>query len=383
MSLPGSAEIVVVGGGPAGASAACLLAAAGRRPLVIERETEPRHKICGEFLSVEAQGYLAALGIDPRALGGAEIDRVRLVAGARVAEAPLPFRGVGLSRRVLDEALLLRAEAVGAQVIRGVVAREIEAEEGGLRVDLGRDGAIAAATVFHASGKHDLRNPKRPREGCDLIGFKTYFALRPRERAALEGIIEVILFEGGYAGFQLVEEGQANLCLLVRQSAYEAVGRSFEALLARLMAECPELARRLADATPLLDKPLAIAQVPYGFVYAPEPGAPEGLFRLGDQMGVIPSFSGDGMSIALHTARLAAGTYLRRGNAAGRYHAEARRDIERQIRLASNLYAVSRSPLGQQALVLACRTVPAALRLMAAWTRVPDAALERAGLGLR
>lgn len=383
MNLPGSAEIVVIGGGPAGASAACLLAAAGRRPLVIERETEPRHKICGEFLSVEAQGYLAALGIDPRALGGAEIDRVRLVAGSRVAEAPLPFRGVGLSRRVLDEALLRRAEAAGAQVIRGVVAREIAAEEGSLCVDLGRDGAIAAQTIFHASGKHDLRSPKRPREGCDLIGFKTYFALCPRERAALEGIIEVILFEGGYAGLQLVEEGQANLCLLVRQSAYEADGRSFEALLARIVSECPELARRLAGATPLLDKPLAIAQVPYGFVYAPEPGAPEGLFRLGDQMGVIPSFSGDGMSIALHTARLAAGTYLLRGNAAGRYHAEARRDIEGQIRLASNLYAVSRSPLGQQALVLACRTVPAALRLMAAWTRVPDAALERAGLGLR
>ena len=86
-------EIVVVGGGPAGAAAACRLARAGRLPLLLERDTGPRHAICGEFLSVEAQAYLADLGVDARALGGAPIRSLRLVEGAWVAEARAAVSG--------------------------------------------------------------------------------------------------------------------------------------------------------------------------------------------------------------------------------------------------------------------------------------------------
>src|SRR5690606_21932983 len=84
-------EAIVVGGGLAGASAACVLAQAGRPVLVIERETKPCHKVCGEFLGIEAQTYLARLGIDLNGLDASRISSVRLVHGTRVAEARLPF----------------------------------------------------------------------------------------------------------------------------------------------------------------------------------------------------------------------------------------------------------------------------------------------------
>jgi menaquinone-9 beta-reductase len=109
-----TADLVIVGGGPAGAAAACLLARHGRRPLLLERETGAHDKVCGDFVSVEAQAALAALGLDVEALGGARIRRFRLVRGRQVAEADLPFAGVGLSRRVLDEALLQRGTGEGA-----------------------------------------------------------------------------------------------------------------------------------------------------------------------------------------------------------------------------------------------------------------------------
>ena len=54
-------EIAIIGGGLAGSSAACVLARAGRPVLLIERTAEPHHKVCGEFLSIEAQAYLADL----------------------------------------------------------------------------------------------------------------------------------------------------------------------------------------------------------------------------------------------------------------------------------------------------------------------------------
>ena len=111
MSIDRREDVVIVGGGPAGAAAACILASAERPVLLIERDAEPRHKVCGEFLSIEAQTYLAHLGIDLDALGASRISRLRLARERRLTEVGLPFTARGLSRRVLDDALLQRAIA--------------------------------------------------------------------------------------------------------------------------------------------------------------------------------------------------------------------------------------------------------------------------------
>jgi flavin-dependent dehydrogenase len=364
---------VVIGGGPAGSVAACELARANRRVVLLEREREPRHKICGEFLSIEAQDALAGVGIDAASLGGAPIDVVRLVHGNTVAESALPFRAFGLTRRTLDEALLDAARAHGVEVVRGASVRRLHPGDDGFRIETDGIEDLSAATVFLATGKHDLRGCKRDPSGTrdSLVGFKTYFRLAPGERRALAGAIEVILFAGGYAGLQLVERGLANLCLLVEADRFEALGKSWDALFAHLLATCPHLARRLADAKAVLDKPLAIARVPYGFLHRPGAVEQEGLFRLGDQAAVIPSFSGDGMAIAMHSGRLAAQTYLGDGRAASLFHARLRRDVGGQVRLAGALYGASRSGLGRRALVAACRLWPGGLRVAAERTRVP------------
>ena len=74
-------DAAIIGGGPAGAAAACLLARAGRSTVLFEREAGPRHKVCGEFISVEAAAYLTALGLDPERLGALPIHHVRLIQG--------------------------------------------------------------------------------------------------------------------------------------------------------------------------------------------------------------------------------------------------------------------------------------------------------------
>ena len=66
----------------------------------------PRHKVCGEFISVEAAAYLTALGLDPERLGALPIRHVRLIQGERTATADLPFPAFSLSRDVMDDALL-------------------------------------------------------------------------------------------------------------------------------------------------------------------------------------------------------------------------------------------------------------------------------------
>ncbi len=360
---------LIAGGGVAGAAVACLL---GPEALLIEREAAAHDKICGEFISHEAQGYLTRLGIDLTALGAAPIDRVRLVHGNRVACAPLPFRGYGLSRRALDAALLAAAARAGAQVLRGHAVRAVLPEG----LDVAGQGKLPGGAVFLATGKHDLRGVRRTPVHApeDLVGLKMYFRLHPDQAATLAGHVELLLFRGGYAGLQLIEDGVANLCLLIRRDRFTAAGADWPGLQEHLERAAPHLRQRLAGASPLLDRPLTIFRVPYGYVHQPAAANLPGLFRLGDQIAVIPSFSGDGVSIALHTAFAAVRAYGAANSAA--YHQAMRRDLSGQIARASHLLRAGRLAPGFA--VQAARLWPGALRWIATMTRVPPWAMLEA-----
>lgn len=369
----GEAEIAVIGGGPAGAAAAILLARAGKRVVLAERSPGPHHKVCGEFLSWEARPMLEALGIDVPALGGPAIGRLRLADGARMIEAPLLHPARSLSRYALDEALLQQAQAAGVAVLRGNAVTGLEwlagGEQGRWSIALGSRSTLTAPTVFLATGKHELRGWPRPREAAnDLIGFKIHLTLAPVQQAALAGHVEVHLFDGGYAGLEPVEGDVANLCFLVDKAVYAACGRDWAALLHWLAGKSPLLGQRLAGARELWPRALAVYGIPYGHLATPAPEE-AGLYRLGDQMAVIPSFAGDGMAIALRSGFLAAESYL---GALGtqHYHRRALRAFRRPVRFAGWLARVAAAPLGRRLVFRAARIAPGLLSLAMRSTRV-------------
>jgi flavin-dependent dehydrogenase len=372
------ADALIVGGGLAGAALATALAAAGRSVVLLERETGPHDKVCGEFLSREAILYLEALGIDPAALGACRIHSVRLSAGAGVATVKLPFPALSLSRRALDDAVLRRAADAGADVRLGARVQSLDNAPGGWRARLAAGEPVAGTAAFLATGKHDLRGWARPAgRQLDLIGFKMHLTLSPAQAAQLAGHVELTLFRGGYAGLEPVEGGLANLCLLVRRSRYAALGQHWEALLEAMRGDSALLAARLDGARPCWDRPLAISSIPYGYVRR----TGDGLWRLGDQAAVIPSFAGDGMSIALHSARLAARYYLD-GASVGAYQQRLARDVGTAVRCATLLSQASVHGLGRAVIGWGASRLPNIMSSVAALTRVPSGALRRAGLDL-
>jgi len=364
-------EALIIGGGPAGASLAIRLAAAGRPVRLIEREAGPHDKVCGEFLSFEAERYLAEVGVDAVALGAVPIAEVEILRGSARAVAPLPFRALSLSRRVMDEALLARAAGAGASLERGRRVTGLALVDGAWRARLDDGRILARRRVFLATGKHDVRGWRRPAgPQPDLIGFKQHWTLGPREAGRLEGRVQLHLFPGGYAGFEPVGRDRANLCLVVRGGAFKALGQAWPALLEALLAASPDLAERLEGARAATPRPLAIGVIPYGHVRR----RGEGPWRLGDQAAVIPSFAGEGMSIALHSARLAAEVELG-GGTGDDFQRRLAADVGAQVGRATLVSQALVRPWPQAGVAAVVRAWPTALARVAAATRIPTRAL--------
>lgn len=352
---------LIVGGGPAGSAAAIRLARAGNRPLMLERTREPGDALCGGFLSWRTLDALERLGLDRAMLGGATANRLRLFAGDARTERRLPAPAMGLSRLRLDRLMIEAAAGAGAKVERGVTARGWE--DGVLRIDARE---LAPSTLFLATGKHELRGLARPRKaaGSDpAIGLRVRLGPHPALERLVADAIELHLFDRGYAGLVMQEDGTANLCLAVQKSRLDAAGGP-DQLLTQL-AELPHLGERMANRAP--GPADAVAHVPYG--WRARETLP-GIFRLGDQAGVIPSLAGEGMGIAIASGVRAADAWLAHGAAgAARYQADMAGALARPIALAALVKNAAQAPTLAPWLVRLAR-LPGAADMVARATRI-------------
>jgi flavin-dependent dehydrogenase len=353
---------LIVGGGPAGAAVAIELARAGLPHLLIERSRETGDALCGGFLSWRTLDTLARLGIDPDQLNPARTTTVRIFAGSHVAHAALPRPALSVSRRRLDTVLLAAAVAQGAAIERGVTVRAIE--DGQVRT---ADGAvIAAPALFLANGKSDVRGTARPASarGTDpTLGIRVRIMPPPAMARALAGQIDLYLFDRGYAGLAMQEDGSANLCMAVHRSRLQEAGTPAD-LLAELGRAMPVLGEWVAAIAPdaTID---AIANVPYGWR---QTTGQAGQYRLGDQAGVIPSLAGEGMGIALASGLAAARAYRTDGaGGAAAWQQQLARTLARPIGVAG---AVRRVAESRGAAHLIPFAHPVLIRMLAQATRI-------------
>jgi flavin-dependent dehydrogenase len=338
---------------------------------LIERELTPRHKVCGEFLSGEALEDLHALGIDAPSLGAVPISHVRLAAARRAAEAPLPFPAASLTRKALDTALNAAATEAGVKMECGRTIQSLIRSAANTWQATLEDGTVREAPIaFLATGKHDLRGHTRPKDKDQWVAFKMYYRLSPSQSAQLAGASELMLYPGGYGGIQPVQDGVTNLCCVVQQKYLPRDGNRWESFLARIQKDCPHLAMRLAGAEPLLARPFAITHIPYGYIRRT---TEEGLYCIGDQAAVIPSFTGDGISIALHTARCAAAACLAH-QTAPLFQAQLASALRAQMRLAELAADGLNNSLARAVLPTCLRVWPGVMRVTARLTRVTQPA---------
>jgi flavin-dependent dehydrogenase len=356
------AETVIVGGGPAGAAAACRLAALGHEVVLFERTSGPHHKVCGEFISIDTQAQLKALGIDPAQHGAACIERLAVHTAAGSASVALPFTASSLSRYRLDELLIGAALAHGATVKRDAAVRATRRDKSGWQVEA--DGAtVLCRNLILATGKRGLRGMADERDNS-LVGLKMHLRPTPHIRDMLDGQVALVFFSSGYAGMEPVEGGIANLCLVLQREIVAQNGASWPALRDYLMDAHPLLAEVVTNAEPVFDKPLAVVCPDGSFLRRETTQA----FPVGDRLAHIPPFTGDGLGIALRSAELAA-DHIREGSSPAAYLSVARKLLAPRLRTAGTIGALSATRLGQSLLMRAANH-PLLLREMTRRTRL-------------
>ena len=85
-------------------------------------------------------------------------------------------------------------------------------------------------------------------------------------------------------------------------------------------------------------------------------------------MAVIPSFAGDGMAIALHTAHIAIDYYLT--NNSKKYHRKAYVELKPQIRWATRLSRLISMSTAQKLIIYACKIAPGIITKIVTRTRL-------------
>ena len=359
------ASALIVGGGPAGSAAAIMLARAGVGPEIFERNIGPRDVVCGGFLGWDAITQLEKLGIDPWLLGARPIELLRLVSRNRIVEVRLPRRAAGISRRTLDQALLEAAADAGAMVRRGIAVRAVDSSHR-IRLDTGEQ--VESAAVFLATGKHDLRGVARelPMATADAaVGFRVSLISSPESSEALRGVVELHLFQGGYAGLLMQDDGTANLCLSVSKLRLKQAG-GIDGLAAELLAQLPHLARRMHG--PMQGRWNSIAGVRYGWSAR---HTEAGVFRLGDQAAVIASLAGDGIAMALTSGVEAAAWFLRKGPAgAHEFQSSFARRVQWPLHIASTIRRGVESTTAGGRIMRLLTVAPALASVTARLTRI-------------
>jgi menaquinone-9 beta-reductase len=297
-------DIIIIGGGLAGLSAAILLSKMKHNVLLIEKETYPFHRVCGEYISNESWNFLVnEIGVPLHDFNIPQIKKLWLTApNGNSLNADLVLGGFGISRFNLDNKLQAIAKQHGVAVFENCKVDDVVFKDNLFSV-FTNNIKFVAKVCCGAWGKRsniDLKW-KRPFSTKQSDRLNNYIGVKYHVTADFASdTIALHNFKNGYCGFSQIENNLYCICYLTKASNLKQAG-SIEKMEATILSENPHLKKIFATAVKIFDNPVTISQISFSKKSCIE----NNVIMLGDAAGMITPLCGNGMSIALHTAKFA------------------------------------------------------------------------------
>lgn len=299
-------DVAIIGGGLAGLSLSIQLSKAGCRVVVLEKETYPFHRVCGEYISLESWNFLESLGYP---LGNMNLPLIhKLVVSApdgNCIRQNLPLGGFGISRYKIDLGLAQLARANGVHLLEGKKVTEVRF-------------AAPVFTVYTSSLSYRARivcGTFGKRSNLDIAWKRSFAEHKPGALNNYIGVkyhikadypadtISLHNFKDGYCGISQIEEGKYCLCYLTTAANLRANNNSINTLERNILQRNPFLKRIFQESTLLYQAPLTISQISFERKSQVE----HHILMVGDAGGMITPLCGNGMSMALHGSKIASG----------------------------------------------------------------------------
>lgn len=309
-------EVIVVGAGPSGATVAMSLAQKGHDVLLLDRQSFPRDKTCGDAVPAGAIEVLYSLGMEDL-INGANFYPVHrlLLSSPRdfVLEADLEPGPRGANAYVvprLEFDVLLQRHAIDSgAVFQKAQVKEPIVEDGrvvGVRARMnGSVEDIRAKVVIGADGVTSViaraLRPDKHEDKHRAVALRVYvenMELLPNE-------VEFYLYRGilpGYAWIFPTGENTANIGLGMRLDKFREEKRSLEEML-NVFLELPAIKKRVKPDMKMYD--MATWQLNFGSQEGIR-RAYDGALLVGDAAGMINPLTGGGIHNSVVAARLAA-----------------------------------------------------------------------------
>lgn len=291
-------DVLIIGGGLAGLASALYLSKKGLRVIIIEKNNYPKHKVCGEYISNEILSYLLWLDIDVAKLKPTSISNFEFTAeNGKTAKTKLPLGGFGISRYELDHLLFKKAVENGCSIVTDTVTN-ISFENEIFTVTTTEE-MLSAKIVLGAYGKRSNIDQVLSR---DFISKKSpWLAVKSHYSGNFdESLVALYNFQGGYCGVSKVENDVINICYLADFETFKK-HKNIEEYQKSVLYKNKKLKAIFENSTSLFEKPLTISQISFD---KKEP-VENHILMIGDTAGLIHPMCGNGMAMAIHSAKIA------------------------------------------------------------------------------
>ncbi|WP_153845455.1 NAD(P)/FAD-dependent oxidoreductase [Sphingobacterium paramultivorum] len=291
-------DVIIIGGGLAGLTSALHLSKQGFNVTLIEKHDFPRHKVCGEYVSNEILAYLHWLQVDVESLYPTHIQELEFTTeGGQMNRVRLPLGGIGISRYALDDLLYQQAKGNGCTIVIATVTG-ISFSADTFAVSF-QDQVLRSKIVLGAYGKRSNMDQLLSRDF--ITKTSPWMAVKAHYSGDFPNdLIALHHFEGGYCGISKVEDDRINLCYLADVKTfkrYKNIGDYQKSVLSKNR----HLKYFFEHNRLLFEKPLTISQ----FSFDKKSTIENHILMIGDTAGLIHPFCGNGMAMAIHSAKIA------------------------------------------------------------------------------